>query len=788
MRKIQVGGLLYVFGENGLPEQILLPDDFDHINFLAEPADIAITLEDGRILHPRADEAADLSFVRKKDFVRVNCQKMSLYDSAGHIEEGFHISVRTDIYDGGAAFTEAFFRSDSCTVPAIRGFVLTYRLALSSFEKIRWSMAYRPKKIDGTLIQTSLPERENKVGDDRFSDPGIFPLAGFCLQRADGPSLYAEFEMDGDNVLGPDPNANCSSVTWKDGDAVLTWNFQKETAKPLIGPWQWRGYWGMIVHPAEKTRRHPPLAMFHYMDNKQLYPCAESLKVMKELGTDVLLLHDCWRLDPQNGGIPFDRKRFNETVEGARAGGMRVMVYMRGSENAETDDETDWFEELLQYNHDGLYMDYGGPFHFSSPPDELFQGGRIHFRRHEKANRRRRQTIGPDGLFFAHTGPMYSALGMTENVLDGYVSGEGERGLMVRSRWDHLCYSMAMVVPGTMWTAAFPEYSSSVMRPFLAATGQSPHVPLGVEMPSSSLAHPEVPGFTDREFRPLWKLWHLLRGAKDLQIRNDYNCRGIFHLSEEVGHYLMSDGHSAVCILSNFAGHPVEADPYVNWQALGFDPAAPKTLCTPTVESPGKARVMREGESVKLEKDGVAAICVNIPDFSDFEKPYPDFSPLALEHLRNIEEQKRLRRGLPPAQEWWIRLRVPELSLAYEASMVWDLYDNRLCLFEEKDGTVVRHGYFAKNGFRRDEPGQEDFIWNGQESIWIPLREILGAGTKHLYIQSLHRGDLYYVNVPFYSFIEADFARTAGKTDYTIRFMNELEDDRSLLHFDLNFI
>ena len=40
---------------------------------------------------------------------------------------------------------------------------------------------------------------------------------------------------------------------------------------------------------------------------------------------------------------------------------------------------------------------------------------------------------------------------------------------------------------------------------------------------------------------------------------------------------------------------------------------------------------------------------------------------------------------------------------------------------------------------------------------------------------------------PFYSFVVLEIAREAGKPEYRIEFMNELESERSELHFNLNF-
>lgn len=83
-----------------------------------------------------------------------------------------------------------------------------------------------------------------------------------------------------------------------------------------------------------------------------------------------------------------------------------------------------------------------------------------------------RKTIGPDGVFYIHTGPLFSALGL--NFADGYVSGEGEQGILLKGRTEHEYFSMSSAAHGTLWTAAFPEYGTPAIVPFLAAAGQAP--------------------------------------------------------------------------------------------------------------------------------------------------------------------------------------------------------------------------------------------------------------------------------------------------------------------------
>lgn len=784
MRDFDWGELHYTFAGNGLPGAISLPAVLHRHNLLRKPADLTLTLGDSRTLHPAFGSGTEMLSREKGSAQIVEFNHLALTDDAGNTEPGFSLCLRYELYDDGTAFTDAFFLGKSLPAPSLKGFELKIPLSLSAFETVRWSLAYRQETVDGTLIQTSAPERELLPGENRKCGHGIFPQAGFNLWMKDGPSCYAEFFMEGDNVPAGDPADNESSVIWENGNPVLRWNFLTKEARPACGPWQWRNRWGWVVTPAPRTRHLPPLPMFHYFDNLAHYPTDEAMEAIAASGAQVLVLHENWRTDVQNGGLPYDPVRFRQIVDQAHAHGLRVMLYIRGNEPSIVEEDGEWFPNLLRYDHDGLYMDYGGPFHWLIPPGENYQGGQIEFRRHYLNNLARRKIVGPNGLLYSHTGPMFSALGMTGGIVDGYVSGEGERGLLVKSRLDHAYFSMASVCPGTMWTAAFPEYGEPRMVPFLAAAGQSPHIPLGTQLQSSSLSHPSAPGIGDVNFRPLWKLWNLMRGTEDLHIFNDCNCSGMFARSEAVSHYLMSAGGKMVCIFANFTDSPRAIDPYIDFAAAGISPGV-LHLCLPDRETPGKVQVF-DGKPFTLGPYGVGAVCSGELDFAEYEKPYPALPPECRTHLAKVEEQRKNRAGQAPSPEWFLRVSIPDLPIAYEASMVLDLYDNYCEFCEEAVNGEKKLGYIGKSGFRREMPPKEDMVVNGTGSVWIPLREIVGAGRHKLLLRSLHRGETC-AKVPFYSFVVLEIAREAGKAEYRIEFMNELEAERSELHFELNF-
>ena len=291
------------------------------------------------------------------------------------------------------------------------------------------------------------------------------------------------------------------------------------------------------------------------------------------------------------------------------------------------------------------------------------------------------------------TGPSFSAIWYASGGSDGYVSGEGEMGVMVSNRDNHEYFSMAAVTHGTMWTGAFPVYSTAKMRPFLAATGQYPHCPLGEQFKSSSLAPPREPGVSDHAFRPLWKLWRFFRNEKDIRILNDYNSFDVFHSSSlDTGHYLMvsADKKRAILIVSNFSDSKNTFTLALNRELCGFDTAGMQAfkLC-PTEITPGKA-VPVSGEIFIFELSGNDAGAIYFESdkafakeqINDFEREYPPLSEDNRKYLTLLKEQEDIRHDSKPHKECYLRVTVPNTNLSYEYSMIRDLYCNIMALVE----------------------------------------------------------------------------------------------------------
>ncbi len=768
----------------GLPDCVSVREADGTKTLLLErgSARLEIGLADGRVLRP-APAAAMARRFERGGACHVEFPCIPWTDEKGGVAPGFCLSLHHEFYPDGTAFSNALFFVESSRPPEIVRLELVRSLACRPFDDVRWSLRGLPRTVDGRLIQAQI-ERFLPPGETRTCDPGTLALVSFNLTRRQGPSLYAEFFVEGANTLSDDPDDNASSVGWRAGDPVMRWTFQKRAHRPRI-LYQWRNQWGWVIRPAPARRRLPPLRMFHYIDKFQRYPSAEQVEAMADAGCDVLILHEQWRRDVQNGGIPYDPDRFRALIEDLHARHIRLAVYMRGNEESVVEYGGAWFDDYLTRNIDGLYMDYGSPMGLKSGPDETYNGGRVHFRRHYLNLRQLRERIGPEGVFYSHTGPSYSAVGMP--FMDGYVSGEGERGLLVRGRAEHEYFSMAAVGPGTMWTAAFPEYASPVMTPFLAAAGQYPHVPLGVQIRSSSLVHPPEPGVDDGAFRTLWKLWSVFRNERDLAVVNDFNSRGVFAPDRETGHYLMvsADRRKALLILSNFSGRPRPVDPAVNWALCGFDPAGAECRL---LGAGGETVCPAPPAAVALDAYGVAAVFWTAPGtdtetmLSEFRRPAHAVGPLGKAYLAAVERQRTLR-GAPPA---WPRVYLTlsildRPTMPYEDSLFLDVYFNHLELGELRpDGTFRHVAWIGKSGVL-PAPREEDLLFVGDRSPPVALHELLKPGRYRLAVRSWHG------TAPFYSFVSADLSPTDRPDDpqaYRLEFFNELEPDRSRITWE----
>lgn len=735
--------------------------------------EIRMVLENGLEYRPAFDGIPVTRRSRTPHSERFELQNVIWKNEEGTVAVRFCLGLRYEFDSAGATFVNAFFHAEDRNAPGIRSFRLVHTLNFAAFNEIRYETFLRPDTTNPTEVMLVYPERYLEAGTDRIYPDQLLSRTGFHCWKEGGEAAYLEFFLEGGGSLLCTKENVSSSVTWQGRTAVVAWDFLTAGTKLSGQVWQWRNQWGWIVSGVPVKRHLPPQRMFHFFDNYLHYPSDRQLEKMARCGGDVLLMHEIWRLDVQNGAFPYNPVELTRMVAKAHSLGMRVVLYVRGSEKAVAEEFVVWFNTILEKDRDGLYMDYGSALLELEPPGEWFPSGAFLFRKYLEKLYRIREQIGKDGLLYSHTGPIFSALGMTSGLISMYVSGECESGRMIRSRREHDYFSSSLCGAGSLWTAAFPEYSTEKVVPFLAVAGQSPHVGLGTQFRSSSLTHCGEPGMESRSLRPLWKLWGLFRNQRDIGFYN--------HLNSPIrnGSLMTASDSKALLILANFEDRPRTVAESVDWKKFGIE-AHTILKFHPTEFSPGKPESADE-ISVDLPPYGIAGFLVNGESLTDelnaYEVPYPETDDYDRAWLAEIEEQRRLREHGCEFEKTYLRVFIPPLALPYEDSLMTDLYDNAFELgYLDGNKGFIHLAWITKEGLSGERPSHKNFILPGDTSPWL---DISAFRHEHMGIRSLHGEN------PFYSFMELEFSDHPEKTDktYTILFRNELEPDRSLIHW-----
>ena len=739
-----------------------------------EKTNFSVTDGEGNIYHPAL--TAEPSFFEENGATCVLFNNLCFINQNGEIDKYFTGTFMYEVYPDGTTFTNCFFlsnRADKCTLQDLK---LSLNTDVSTFDDTRYGILHRPAKIDGATIQDLSPKRFVERNTPQ-NLPEILPLATFNNFKNHGEDLYFEFFMECGTTLSGNTDENATILSWENDSPCIEWNFQTVPAVKDHLAFQFRNRWGWVICSPERIRKSPPFTMYHYLDNTVRYPSDAVISSLHKSGCDVLIIHENWRLDIQNDGFPYNEKRLKEVISLAHSYGIRVALYMRGAELSSIEQACSWFNRYLIHNYDGLYMDYGGALTHTYAPGENFTDGRTGFRQHYMKLRALRETVGEKGLFYSHTGAHYTALGM--RFTDGYVSGEGEKGMLLRGRKEYGYFSMAMVSSGTLWSAAFPEYSTEKIVPFIASAGQYPHSALGEQFISSSLVHPKEPGINDHCFRPLWKLWKLFKEERNIAVFNDFNSENVFAADELTGHYLMISGdhRRALLIVSNFSSENRRIDCTPAWELLPFDPAGKKVYrLVPDENSPGIPQEYNESKLImELEKHCCAGFYFSAdePDFTGFCQSYHQpCAPEGLAWQQEITLQRQLRNDPPMWDKVLLQMEIADMpAFSYEDSMTVDLFDN--------DSWVVKFnvdGSFEKLFPILNDSGKA--LTTGESSVTVDLSKYLAPGRHHIGVYATHLGE------PFYSFFTAKLS-DGNKNSYDVVFRNDLEGNRALLHFDV---
>jgi hypothetical protein len=288
-----------------------------------------------------------------------------------------------------------------------------------------------------------------------------------------------------------------------------------------------------------------------------------------------------------------------------------------------------------------------------------------------------------------------------------------------------------------------------------------------------------------------------MKECKNLEIYNDYNSKGVLSYADNstAANVMVShDGKSALVILANFSETEKESSVGVDWKNTVLKPGK-NCVCKalmPGFESPGTPETHASMSEFRAKIAGNGCVgwllCKDkkelVKILKNYEVPYSKPDEDEKKYLSALKEQENLRKAVKSEQIIFLKVMVPTLALPYDESMWWDLFDSALQIgIFDLSGKFEPRGWISRNGFAGIKPEKNDYVWPGQCTAWIPLHKHFPPGKHKLGIRSIHLGE------PFYSFVRVTLS--SKPTDsaagaYTLKFMNELEHDRSFICFKIN--
>lgn len=415
------------------------------------------------------------------------------------------VELNYTVYATGIIFCELCLDYDRAARPIfIKRLRVGMNLPHALFKYFRWWCFKRPDMgrimhdEAGTIMTVSVGEtgldRNKSVNDPREVKGCLDPYLGIDFGREQRFSNHIEFFLERWKAFGTLDRSRVGNHFHRKGDLMhCDWDLLNTESRLDPGT-SYRNTWGISVTRARQTGLTLGQRVYHWFEKNQ-QPTDELIDKMAKYGGSILCLHESsWPSDPVRCDDVLDKQRTKALVARCHQHGIKVMFYSRLYEDGL---KKGWFQKTLKKNYDGIYVDGGTPWCIV---DEDYS---VPFRKYYRVMQLVRKIVGPQGLFISHTGPWITSLGT--DLVDGYLSGEQERGHLMDDLQSNLFYTSQAIGVPMIWTGAFAQYRSPRAVAYYAGVGEFPHVNLGVQLPGP-LAHPRDPTFR-QYIVPLWLMW-----------------------------------------------------------------------------------------------------------------------------------------------------------------------------------------------------------------------------------------------------------------------------------------
>jgi len=514
-----------------------------------------------------------------------------------------------EVYAEGAIFCEFQVRADAPNGPAIVEASMTFPLDLGDARSARWGYISRAQtfKRDPYCIHAMPDARSCLTLDETLDERQLAPLVGLSLgwDPARFFSNRLEFFIEDWTPLGDGPVSETRTLAGREGDRWrLQWKLYEGAGLPAGRRIAYRNRWGVcfgaartrsgpdadparrnnllgarIVHCGypylRKSRDWPWRAMpptqspYHGPQYFAGLPSPDKADEAAEAGADVMVLHQFWMTNPGSNNEPPADYRARDAdwlrafVGRCRERGMRVALYMRGTEPYSM--YSDFFEEFLEKDRDGLYVDWNGPLYTGWQKASSLHFSAYHYFLFTRALRHR---VGEGGPLVAHSA-MHTQLALTH--FDACLSGEGaeQRDALLTDPRTCAYYGMqggcgVHLIAGNPYDRKL--FGTPRAAAYCAALGINAHTSLGGKRPCAETA---------AYMRPLWRVLLRLPG-RPARLFSPAVGTGAAACAEEgvfcVAHQ-DADGNT-VLLVTNLSDEPKSAEVALDRQRLGLPASA----------------------------------------------------------------------------------------------------------------------------------------------------------------------------------------------------------------------
>lgn len=487
-----------------------------------------------------ADQPANLEVVSEET------DRIVLRATAELLSGALKVQQTYEMYREGVVFCEMAIEVASGRTVELTDCSLNVAVDTSSAARARWGYCGRDPwcKVDATTVHAFTTFKQFLPLDETRDEAELYALVSLDLgwETTRFYSNHVEFLLEDWTALDYGEKTNTRTRVGRDADGWgVHWHLYRGGTTTKTGPFRYRNRWALLFGTA-RTRAGADVAagmrnnvlgcrvahaFYPYvregsewpwivMPARQIieqepqwfvgFPELSRADEAAELGANVMILHQFWMSNPGSNNEPVadyhpaDRKWLKEFVDRCHQLGMRVGLYIRGTEMHSM--YSSFFEDFMQKDWDGLYADWATPFgmgYVKCSPMHVSALNYFHF------SRALRNRVGEGGFLVGHSSTTtFMGLTVFDAVLGGEVSVRHDELLGVPESSAY--YSLLSACGGHLISGNLPDriaFSSEKATAVCAAFGMTGHPFMEPDAPFSGPC---------AYIKPLWDAMRALPG------------------------------------------------------------------------------------------------------------------------------------------------------------------------------------------------------------------------------------------------------------------------------------